>query len=434
MNQELALYDLAQAIRKRLHVIVVISIVSLISGGGIGYFAPPTYTAQTELLVNSSSGTNPSTSDIETNIRLIETYKQIMKSDRMKSKIASIPDFPFTQSDLGKKIKIKSDEGSQIIVVIAYGQTHEQVATLLNTYVDLFQEEIRTLMNLENVTVLKEVVAGKDTQQIKTKLLIYVILPFILSHAIYLTFILLREIHSPLLDSERKVERAFQLPLLGTIYSNRSQPYVSMTKPDHFSRAAASDFGKLAGNLHYLIKHKKLKTFMITSPSRGDGKTFIGGHLAVALASDDKKTLFIDADFRNSTGRTFFDLPERKGLTSVTSGHFKMEEIIQNTDVPNLSFISTGPLPENPTPYFLSGRMERLILELKAMFDVVIIDTSALNVADAVSLLPILDGCLFVADAERTKEKAAMEGFKSLKKVNGHIIGTVLNKAKTPKQ
>ncbi|BAQ08566.1 UDP-glucose 4-epimerase [Bacillus sp. OxB-1] len=83
------LRDLAQAIRKKLNRIIAIGILSLICGGLISYFLPPKYTAQTELLVNSSTGNNPSMSEIDTNIRLIETYKRIMKSDRMGSKLAS---------------------------------------------------------------------------------------------------------------------------------------------------------------------------------------------------------------------------------------------------------------------------------------------------------------------------------------------------------
>ncbi|MFS0576478.1 polysaccharide biosynthesis tyrosine autokinase [Sporosarcina sp. 179-K 3D1 HS] len=438
MNRELNLKDLADAIRKRLLRIVLIGIVSLLCGGAIGYFVPPSYSAQTELLVNSSTGLNPSMSDIDTNIRLIETYKRILKSDRMASKLASALDFPFTQGDLAKKVKVKSDEGSQIITVSVYGPSHEQTATLLNTYVDLFREEVRTLMNLENITVLKEVEAGLDTKYLSNQLVFYIILPFLVSQAAYFTKIIWTEIHSPLFDSERKVERAFQLPLLGAIHTTGSTPSLNALNPKtklyNVTRAAAPDFGRLAANFHHMARQRKMKTFLITSPAPGDGKSFIGGHLAVALALDGKRTLFIDANLRNPAGYAFFDLSERKGLTSVISGHFNLEEVLQKTGVNNLTFLSTGPLPQNPASYFLSEQMERLLADLEALFDVLIVDSSDLTVADAFNLMPLVDGCLFITDAKKTTESEAVAAFKSVYQVNGHIIGTVLNKMKKPKR
>jgi len=437
MNRELDLRDLAQAIRKRLNRIIAIGIISLICGGLIGYFLPPKYSAQTELLVNSSTGENPSMSDIDTNIRLIETYKRIMKSDRMGSKLASALDFPFSQSDLTKNIKIKSDEGSQIITITAYGQSHVQTATLLNTYVDLFQKEVRTLMNLNNVKVLKEVEAGLDTKQLNSLLIVYMLLPFILCEAIYLTWLIWNEIHTPLFDSERKVERAFRMPLLGAIQETHLPRLAHKTNTQRKRydalRAAAPDFGKLAAKLHHLTKRKRLKTFLVTSTEPEDGKTFVGGHLAVALAMDGKRTLFIDADFRNPTGYSFFDLSERRGLTSIITGHFNMEEAIQRTDVKNLSFMSTGPLPQNAASYFLTERMERLMADSKTMFDVIIVDSTDLTMPDAFSLLPLVDGCLFVVDSGKTTENEAVAAYKAVNQVNGQIVGTVLNKVKTSK-
>ncbi len=81
----------------------------------------------------------------------------------------------------------------------------------------------------------------------------------------------------------------------------------------------------LAANIHYLIKQKEVKTIMVTSSEFRDGKTFVGCNLAVKLAMNGQKTLFIDADLRKSDGRILFDLPERKGLTSIISGLYEIK-------------------------------------------------------------------------------------------------------------
>ena len=56
-----------------------------------------------------------------------------------------------------------------------------------------------------------------------------------------------------------------------------------------------------------------------------------------------QKTLFIDANLRKSDWRIVFDLPERKGLTSIISGFYKKDQYSTN-EYENLSLLSSGPL------------------------------------------------------------------------------------------
>ena len=64
---------------------------------------------------------------------------------------------------------------------------------------------------------------------------------------------------------------------------------------------------------------------------------------------------------------------------------------------------------------------------MKEQFDVIIIDTPALTMADAVCLLPVVDGCIYIADTFKTREDKAVQSLESLKKVGGQILGVVLN-------
>lgn len=423
------LKDLVEAFRKRLKIITKTIALFMLIAVLVGILIPPVYVAKTDLLINSSTGKE-----------VIETYKQILKSDRMGSLVISKLSSPYTNSELAKKIKIESGDESQIITIIAHEKTSEESANLANMYASIFQEEIQTLMNLDNVTILKEVTAEIDTKKINPNLLFYLSISFIMSIFICIVTIIIKEVYFPLLDSERKIERTLEIPLLGTIVSkrigsrdfNNPKELSSSLHGDLFPRASEKDFSRLAANIHYLVKQKEVKTIMMTSTNTGDGKTFLGGNLAATLAMDNKKTLFIDADFHKSDGRRLFNLPERKGLTSFISGNFKLKEIIQKTELENLYFISTGPIPPNPAPYLLSDDMSSVMHHLRAMFDVVIIDAPDLTMADAVILLPLIDGCIFIVNANKTSEKDALRNIRILEKVEGNIFGAVLNGKKKP--
>ena len=424
MSQEMELKDLVEAFKKNFKTIVKIVVLSMLCALLVVILKPPMYIAKTDLLINPSTGKE-----------VIETYKQILKSNRMGSLVISKLGSQYTKSELAKKIKIESVDGSQIITIIAHEKTSEVSAKLANTYATIFQEEIRTLMNLDNVTVLKEVTAEIDTKKNNPNLLFYLSISFIISTFICIMTIIIKEVYFPILDSERKIEKSLEIPLLGSIFSKRIG-YRDFSNPnelssslhlDLFPRASEENFSRLAANIHYLVKQKEVKTIMMTSTNTGDGKTFIGGNLAVTLAMAKKKTLFLDADFHKSDGRRLFNLPERKGLTSFISGNSRWHEIIQETGFENLYFISTGPIPPNPTPYLLSDDMEKMMQHLRVMFDVIIIDAPALKVADAMILLPLIDGCIFIVDANKTSKKDALQNLRLLKKVEGNIFGAVLH-------
>lgn len=446
MKRQMEMKDLMSAFKKHWKMIMTITLFFTVIGGAIVYFIEPTYEAKTDLLINSTASDTENTSavmsEIETNLRLIETYKQILKSDRMVSRVnAELGDL-YSRAILANKITINADNGSQIITIVAVENTEEKAADLANTYALAFQEEIQTLMNLKNITILKEVSAGIDTRKIEPARPIYIVISFLIGTIISLVHIIIKEVYFPYLDSKQKVETTLQVPLLGSIISTKNRKLNSkkilkfkagFSSETQFPRATNEDFSKLAANVHYLTKERKLRTIMLTSPRTGDGKTFVGSNLAVKLAMNGQKVLFLDADFRKPDGRILFDLPERKGLTSIISGFYEIGDIIQRTNTENLSFISTGPLPPNPVQFLQSQSMDKVLDDLKEIFDVIIIDTSALTVADAVTLLPMMDGCIYIADALKTKEEKAVQSLESLKKVGGDILGVVLNSKKGEK-
>jgi len=437
MKRTIGVKDLGEAFKRRWKTLLFTILICVLIGGIIGYLIPATYEAESDLLINSSVDNKEfsisAKNDIEMDLRLVETYKQIMQSDRLVSKVNSGLGNLYTKTELSNKIKIKVGNGSQIITIIAYDTTPEKAANLANVFAKVSQEEIKTLMGLDNITILKDIRAEIDTEKNEHMIIYYIILSFIVGVLVGIVTIILKEVYSPYLDTDSKVEESLGLPLLGSIsklsYRKRVIGKKSQDSPSRIelSLSTTENFSKLAANIYYLIVKKEVKIIMMVSRETGDGKTFIGCNLATRLALNGKRTIFIDANLRKSDGRMHFDLPERKGLTSVISGFYGLGDVIQNTETENLSFISTGPLPPNPAQFLQSEKLNGIFQELKELFDVIIIDAPALEFADAVGLLPTVDGCIYIANTQRTKEGKALQSMESLKNYGGDILGVVLN-------
>src|SRR5439155_19145612 len=113
-----------------------------------------------------------------------------------------------------------------------------------------------------------------------------------------------------------------------------------------------------------------------TSAGMGDGKSTLVANLAVSIAQSGKRTVLIDADFRRPSTHKFFPAVGREvGLASVIAGDAQLDDAIQPTPVPNLWLMPCGPRPTNPAELLTSPRFQELLVEVRARYDIVLIDT-----------------------------------------------------------
>lgn len=167
---------------------------------------------------------------------------------------------------------------------------------------------------------------------------------------------------------------------------------------------------------------------MVTSAGPGEGKSTTITNLAVVYAQSDKRVVLIDADLRKPTMHHTFNCTNRWGITSVLSGQANLSEVVRTTAIPNLSIITAGPIPPNPSEMLASKRMVATLEELKEQFDIILIDTPpALAVTDAQIVASKCDGVVLVMDSGKVKREMALKAKANLEYVKARILGVVLN-------
>ncbi|MGB2993553.1 MAG: polysaccharide biosynthesis tyrosine autokinase [Paenisporosarcina sp.] len=426
MNRTLELRDFIGLFKKKKKVILLVTFYITLIGGFASFAIPPKYEAKTDVLVNFTTANVVSSGDIDANLRLIETYKYLMKSNRILNKVNSSLEETYKKDELSQKVEIQSSINSQILTILAEEKTPEKAVALANTLATTFQAEIKTLMNLENVHILSQATVNEDTKSIKPITALFFIISAIIGFLVSYSFVLIQEMFFTLVDSSEKAEKALKLPVIGMIPPGEGKLIHELASFDVFTEM----FRSIRANLMYVLSKKNAKTLLVTSAESGDGKSFVSANLSIVFAMDQKKTVYIDADLRRGTGRNIFHLPKRIGITSYLAGQCTLKEIIQSTEVPNLSFISTGPFPPNPTELLSSPKFVQLLSELKKQFDIIIVDTPPLLVADTLHISANVDGCLYVVNAESSKIEQAIYSIELLKQVQAPLIGTIINKSK----
>ena len=185
-------------------------------------------------------------------------------------------------------------------------------------------------------------------------------------------------------------------------------------------------------NLSFAGVDGGLQNILVTSASPSEGKSTTAANLAVTLAQTSKKVIVVDADLRRPTQHRLFNMPNNYGLTSaILDSESPVNTHLQETTIPGLRLLSSGPLPPNPAELLNSQRMQQVIKDLSAEADYVIFDMPpVLTVADAAILAPKVSGCFLVSKAGSTRREAFIESVDRLVKADAVIFGAVLNQLK----
>jgi succinoglycan biosynthesis transport protein ExoP len=170
------------------------------------------------------------------------------------------------------------------------------------------------------------------------------------------------------------------------------------------------------------------QVILLTSAQPGEGKTTITLNLAITLAQSGRTVIVVDADLRKGNCHLPLGIQNRHGLTQILAEGMPLEEGVQPTAVPGLSFLPRGAVSANPADLLDSSKMKEMLAVLRERFDFILIDTPpALAISDAAVLSVLCDGVLLVLRNQSTTADSAQRVIERLQAVGARILGAVLN-------
>ncbi len=207
--------------------------------------------------------------------------------------------------------------------------------------------------------------------------------------------------------------------------SNRPSYLLAAAEPTDM---AVEAIRSLRTNIYFSMMEKASNVLMITGAIPAAGKSFISANLATVMAQSNKKVLLIDCDMRRGYLNQLFDAKSEQGLADILSGNLTPEQAVQQTGIENLSLISHGHLPNNPSELLMDHRLHTLIEWAKQAFDYVIIDTPpVLSVTDASIIGQHAGATLLVAYYNKTTLREIDSSVNRLSQSNVDISGVVFN-------
>lgn len=217
MEQTIDLEDILKVIRKHLFSIIALPLLFGILALVISmYLITPKYESTTQLLVNQKETQDTILSQqVQSNLKLINTYSEIIKSPRILDEVSKRLDNRYSTTEIEEMLNITSQAESQVLNISVTSEHSELSNVIANTVAEVFSEDIENIMNVDNVSILS-VAEGKG-EQVEPRTLVNVAVGMFVGFIIAALTIFLKEVLDKRIKNEEHVLDYLDLPVLGSI-------------------------------------------------------------------------------------------------------------------------------------------------------------------------------------------------------------------------
>lgn len=381
---------------------------------------------------------NPTVVEISENISMVEDKIYRLAMEKLKEIESQIAEMREGMEGLQKKLDTLPEEELRFIRLSRQRSANEEIhEMLLRRYKEA---QISEAVVSENVSILDPAIPPNRpiSGNKKKKTLIGVFIGLCLGVGL----VLLLEVSDKSIKTREDVKRYLKLPILGIIPNVKFDSYELLDSEkaksissqivthDYSPTPVGEAYRSLRTNLLFSKSVGPIRSLVVGSIAPGEGKSFTAANLAIALAQQKSKTLLIDADLRRGVLHNTFNCSKKPGLTNYLTGVVSLENVLNETYIPNLSLITCGSLIPNPSELLGSMRMQRFIEGITKRFNFVIFDTPPLLAAtDAVILGTLVDGLALLIRSGKTSREEVQRKLELFQNVRARILGVILNGA-----
>lgn len=385
----------------------------------------------TQLIEVTAEDTHPQrAADIANTIyRVFEAQNQALQASRFATSKESLAaqleevNAQISRAEASLAALAEGNQAERDRLEASLAQYRQTYAGLLTSY-----EEVRVAEAQATSNVVQVEPASPPEKPVRPRLAVNTLLAGMVGFMLAVGGIFLVEALDNTLRTPDDVTRLLGLPVLGVIADHPVEDghLVALDTP---RSPVAEAFRSLRTNLQFASVDRPLVKLLVTSPGPGEGKSTVAANLAAVLAQSGKRVTLLDADMRRPRLHKLYGLPNRAGLSGLfVDSRSILDGVLQRTPAENLSVITTGDLPPNPSELLGSEKMNEIINQVMEVSDVLVIDSPpVMLVTDSAVLSQRVDGVLLVLRQGETNLDFARHSVEALRRVGANLLGVVLN-------
>ncbi|MBR6896678.1 MAG: polysaccharide biosynthesis tyrosine autokinase [Lachnospiraceae bacterium] len=411
--------------------------------GAYNYFFVTQLYSSTATIFILNTDTVVSLTDLQLSDKINGDYQLIIKGRAVANRVIENLELKMNYRQLQKMISVSNPSGTHALEITVKTSSADAAIAIVNEVMNVSIEEIHNVLDTTEPSVM-DVGAAETVVKVDKGLLKYTMIGALLGAMLVVAIVAIKIIMDNTIKDEDDVEQHLGIATLSSIPYYEVTDVASKNKDVSFAREPGKKYVlPIVQEVNYdtneaistlrtnmLLSGYGKKVFMFTSMVPNEGKSFITYQLSRNIAEMKKKVVFLDCDIRNSVIRKKMGLKKKvSGVTEYLCGQAELADVVYGTDSETFDIIFTGATAPNPTDLFESERFEKLIQELRGLYDYVIIDTAPLGmVIDAAVIAKKSDGAIIVLEAGKDDYRNALHMKKQLEVTDVDIIGAVLNK------
>lgn len=383
---------------------------------------------------------------LKTQITLLQ-----QKRDELRQKYtASHPTVIALDQQIARLQEQISSQNQKIGILPETQQVILRLARDVNVSTELYTA---LLNNAQTLRVAKEGTVGNvrivdyaivPNHPIKPRKMLIIVIALVFGLILGIVVVFIRRLLNRGVEDPHLVEKLLNIPVYATIPHSRNQKILGnkLKKAPLFSNnlrpvllalenkedLAIESLRSLRTTLHFAFLEARNNIIMITGPSPSIGKTFIAANLAAVMADAGKKTLLIDGDMRRGSINKTLGVDREHGLSELILNTIKIDDATHRIALADFDFISTGPLPPNPSELLLHERFAIFLESISKQYDLVIIDSPPiLAVTDAAIIGRLASATLMVVKAGAHPMRELEQSAKRLIQTGANLKGIVFN-------
>lgn len=427
------LQDFVRLLRTRWITLSVTIIISVLCAVAVTLLTTPLYQASTRLFVSTAAGSTLSETyqGNRYSQERVASYSELLTGQTLAQRTIDKLGLDMSAAELQANVSASSKLDTVLIDVAVLDRSPVRARDIANTLSDEFVVMVRELETPENgespdARVVVEQRAAIPDHPVVPKTMRNIAIGLLLGVVLGVALAVLRDLLDNTVKDRQNLEELTGAGIVGTIPLDKERRKHAAISFDNDNTAIAEAFRKLRTNLQFLAVDNPPRVIVVTSSIPSEGKSTTAINIALALAEADHNVVLVDGDMRRPMMHKYLDLVGPVGFSTVLSGSATLNDALQKTRFPGLTVLTSGAIPPNPSELLGSMSAKKLLNELRAQFDYVIVDsTPLLAVTDAAILAAGADGVLIMARFGQTKREQLAHAVGTLESVGAQLLGAV---------
>lgn len=427
------LQDFVKALRSRWITVCVTVVVGMLAAIAFSLMTTPLYEASTRLFVSTNGGSTLAETYQGNRFsqERVVSYAELVTGETLARRTIDKLGLEMSPAELQQHVSASAKPSTVLIDVDVLDSSPVRARDIANALSDEFVAMVRELETPEDGTspdarVVVEQRASVPGSPVVPKTLRNIALGLGAGLALGITLAVIRDLLDNTVKRRESLEELTGAGVVGNIPLDRDRRKNAAINFDNDNSVIAEAFRKFRTNLQFLAVDNPPRVIVVTSSMPSEGKSTTAINIALAIAEAEYKVVLIDGDMRRPTLHKHLDLVQPVGFSTVLSGATPLEDALQDTRFPGLSVLTSGAIPPNPSELLGSQAAKKLLSELRADYDYVIVDsTPLLAVTDAAILAAEADGVLIMARYGQTKREQLAHAVASLQSVGASLLGAV---------